>query len=136
MTVPDIGDATDVDVIEVLVSEGEAIEADAGLITLETDKATMDVPSPQAGTVKSLKVKVGDKVSQGSLVLLLEVGASAEAPQAPAAQAAAQPAAAQAAAPATVEVKEIAVPDIGDAADVDVIEVLVAVGDEISVDQG
>ena len=136
VTVPDIGDAADVDVIEVLVSEGEAIEADAGLITLETDKATMDVPSPQAGTVKSLKVKVGDKVSQGSLVLLLEVGASAEAPQAPAAQAAAQPVAAQAAAPATVEVKDIAVPDIGDAADVDVIEVLVAVGDEISADQG
>ncbi|WP_044733569.1 dihydrolipoyllysine-residue acetyltransferase [Shewanella algae] len=136
VTVPDIGDAADVDVIEVLVSEGEAIEADAGLITLETDKATMDVPSPQAGTVKSLKVKVGDKVSQGSLVLLLEVGASAEAPQAPAAQAAAQPAAAQAVAPAKVEVKEIAVPDIGDAADVDVIEVLVAVGDEISADQG
>ncbi|BCV38299.1 MULTISPECIES: dihydrolipoyllysine-residue acetyltransferase [Shewanella] len=136
VTVPDIGDAADVDVIEVLVSEGEAIEADAGLITLETDKATMDVPSPQAGTVKSLKVKVGDKVSQGSLVLLLEVGASAEAPQAPAAQAAAQPVAAQAAAPATVAVKEIAVPDIGDAADVDVIEVLVAVGDEISADQG
>ncbi|TVL11216.1 dihydrolipoyllysine-residue acetyltransferase [Shewanella algae] len=136
VTVPDIGDAADVDVIEVLVSEGETIEADAGLITLETDKATMDVPSPQAGTVKSLKVKVGDKVSQGSLVLLLEVGASAEAPQAPAAQAAAQPVAAQAAAPATVEVKEIAVPDIGDAADVDVIEVLVAVGNEISADQG
>ncbi|MBO2580734.1 dihydrolipoyllysine-residue acetyltransferase [Shewanella algae] len=138
VTVPDIGDATDVDVIEVLVSEGEAIEADAGLITLETDKATMDVPSPQAGTVKSLKVKVGDKVSQGSLVLLLEVGAAAEAPQAPQATAseAAQPAAAQAAALATVEVKEIAVPDIGDAADVDVIEVLVAVGDEISADQG
>ncbi|EKT4489627.1 dihydrolipoyllysine-residue acetyltransferase [Shewanella algae] len=136
VTVPDIGDAADVDVIEVLVSEGEAIEADAGLITLETDKATMDVPSPQAGTVKSLKVKVGDKVSQGSLVLLLEVGAAAEAPQEPAAQAAAQPAAAQAAAPAKVEVKEIAVPDIGDAADVDVIEVLVAVGDEISADQG
>ncbi|WP_345861734.1 dihydrolipoyllysine-residue acetyltransferase [Shewanella algae] len=138
VTVPDIGDATDVDVIEVLVSEGEAIEADAGLITLETDKATMDVPSPQAGTVKSLKVKVGDKVSQGSLVLLLEVGAAAEAPQAPQATAseAAQPAAAQAAAPAKVEVKEIAVPDIGDAADVDVIEVLVAVGDEISADQG
>ncbi|MBO2546627.1 dihydrolipoyllysine-residue acetyltransferase [Shewanella algae] len=138
VTVPDIGDAADVDVIEVLVSEGEAIEADAGLITLETDKATMDVPSPQAGTVKSLKVKVGDKVSQGSLVLLLEVGAAAEAPQAPQATAseAAQPAAAQAAAPAKVEVKEIAVPDIGDAADVDVIEVLVAVGDEISADQG
>ncbi|MBO2627099.1 dihydrolipoyllysine-residue acetyltransferase [Shewanella algae] len=138
VTVPDIGDAADVDVIEVLVSEGETIEADAGLITLETDKATMDVPSPQAGTVKSLKVKVGDKVSQGSLVLLLEVGVAAEAPQAPQATAseAAQPAAAQAAAPATVEVKEIAVPDIGDAADVDVIEVLVAVGDEISADQG
>ncbi|MBO2555108.1 dihydrolipoyllysine-residue acetyltransferase [Shewanella algae] len=135
VTVPDIGDAADVDVIEVLVSEGETIEADAGLITLETDKATMDVPSPQAGTVKSLKVKVGDKVSQGSLVLLLEVGVAAETPQTATSEAA-QPAAAQAAAPATVEVKEIAVPDIGDAADVDVIEVLVAVGDEISADQG
>lgn len=73
VTVPDIGDSGEVDVIEVLVSEGDEVAAEDGLITLETDKATMDVPSPQAGKVKSLKVKVGDKVSEGSLVLELEV---------------------------------------------------------------
>lgn len=71
--VPDIGDAGDVDVIEILVSEGDLVAAEDGLITLETDKATMDVPSPKAGTVKSLKVSVGDKVRHGSLVLELEV---------------------------------------------------------------
>ena len=74
VTVPDIGDAADVDVIEILVAEGDTVEAEDGLITLETDKATMDVPSPQAGKVVSLKVKEGDKVSEGSLVLTLEVG--------------------------------------------------------------
>ena len=74
--VPDIGDATDVDIIEVLVTEGEELEEEQGLITLETDKATMEVPAPQAGVVKALKVAVGDKVSQGSLVLLLEVVAA------------------------------------------------------------
>ncbi|MCL5254896.1 MAG: dihydrolipoyllysine-residue acetyltransferase, partial [Gammaproteobacteria bacterium] len=73
VTVPDIGDSGEVDVIEVLVSEGDEVAAEDGLITLETDKATMDVPSPQAGKVKSLKVKVGDKVSEGSLVLELEI---------------------------------------------------------------
>ncbi|MBG24337.1 MAG: dihydrolipoyllysine-residue acetyltransferase [Idiomarinaceae bacterium] len=71
--VPDIGEDGEVDVIEVLVSEGDSIEKEDGLITLETDKATMDVPSPQAGTVKSVEVKVGDKVSEGSLVITLEV---------------------------------------------------------------
>lgn len=84
--VPDIGDAADVDVIEVLVAEGDEIEAETGLVTLETDKATMDVPAPNAGVVKELKLKVGDKVSQGSLVLMLETTASgqptAAAPQA------------------------------------------------------
>jgi pyruvate dehydrogenase E2 component (dihydrolipoamide acetyltransferase) len=81
VTVPDIGGDTDVEVIEVLVAVGDSIEAEAGLITLETDKATMDVPSPQAGVVKELKIKVGDKVSQGSLVLMLEVaGEQAAAP--------------------------------------------------------
>lgn len=85
VTVPDIGGDTDVDVIEVLVAVGDSIEAEAGLITLETDKATMDVPSPKAGVVKELKIKVGDKVSQGSLVLMLEVaGAQAAAPAEPA----------------------------------------------------
>ena len=100
VVVPDIGDAADVDVIEVLVAEGETIAADAGLITLETDKATMEVPSPEAGVVKSMKLNVGDKVSQGSLVLTLEVTSSAPVAEAPAAQAAQAPAPApQAAAP-------------------------------------
>lgn len=151
VTVPDIGGDTDVSVIEVLVAAGDKIEVDAGLITLETDKATMDVPSPFAGVVKEVKVAVGDKVSQGSLVIMLEVGgaapaaapqASAPAASAPVAQAAssvtqaAAPVAPVAAAAPVVAVKEIQVPDIGDASNVDVIEVLVSVGDDITVDQG
>ena len=71
--VPDIGDATDVEIIELLVAEGDTVAAEDGLITLETDKATMDVPAPEAGKIVSLSVKVGDKVSKGSLVLMLEV---------------------------------------------------------------
>lgn len=148
VTVPDIGGDTDVSVIEVLVAVGDKIEVDSGLITLETDKATMDVPSPFAGVVKDVKVAVGDKVSQGSLVIMLEVGgaAPAAAPTAAAPTVAAQaapaatvaPVAAAPAAPAAsvVAVKEIQVPDIGDASNVDVIEVLVSVGDEITADQG
>ncbi|MGE4259780.1 dihydrolipoyllysine-residue acetyltransferase [Shewanella sp.] len=136
VTVPDIGDAKDVDVIEVLVQEGDHIDADAGLITLETDKATMDVPAPQVGVVKSLKIKVGDKVSEGSLILLLEVAGTAAATQAAATTVAATPSAPAAATPAVASVQEIKVPDIGGSTDVDVIELLVAVGDEISVDQG
>ena len=82
VTVPDIGDATDVEIIEILVAEGDTVAAEDGLITLETDKATMDVPAPEAGKVVSLSVKVGDKVSKGSLVLMLEVeGAEAESTQ-------------------------------------------------------
>ncbi|MCS6237021.1 dihydrolipoyllysine-residue acetyltransferase [Shewanella baltica] len=145
VTVPDIGGDTDVSIIEVLVAVGDKIEIDSGLITLETDKATMDVPSPFAGVVKDVKVAVGDKVSQGSLVIMLEVGGAAPA-AAPAATVAAQaapaatvaPVAAVPAAPAAsvVAVKEIQVPDIGDASNVDVIEVLVSVGDEITADQG
>ncbi|HBF45787.1 MAG TPA: pyruvate dehydrogenase complex dihydrolipoyllysine-residue acetyltransferase, partial [Shewanella frigidimarina] len=136
--VPDIGGDTDVSVIEVLVAVGDSIDVDTGLITLETDKATMDVPSPKAGVVKSVTVAVGDKVSEGSLVITLEVAGSAPvapAPQAatPVAQAAQAPAAPAA---TTTQVQEIHVPDIGDANDVDIIEVLVAVGDEITADQG
>ncbi|SUI92162.1 dihydrolipoyllysine-residue acetyltransferase [Shewanella morhuae] len=146
VAVPDIGGDTDVSVIEVLVAVGDKIDVDTGLITLETDKATMDVPSPFAGVVKDVKVAVGDKVSQGSLVIMLEVGGAAPAATPAKAQSTtasqAAPAAAvtpaPAAAPASdvVEVKEIHVPDIGDASDVDIIEVLVSVGDEITVDQG
>ncbi len=79
VTVPDIGDASDVEIIEILVAEGDTVAAEDGLITLETDKATMDVPAPEGGKIASLKVKVGDKVSKGSLVLMLEVeGAEAD----------------------------------------------------------
>ncbi|AVI65356.1 pyruvate dehydrogenase complex dihydrolipoyllysine-residue acetyltransferase [Shewanella sp. WE21] len=146
VTVPDIGGDTDVSVIEVLVAVGDKIEVDSGLITLETDKATMDVPSPFAGVVKDVKVAVGDKVSQGSLVIMLEVGGAAPAaaptvaaqaaPAATVAPVAAAPAAPAAPAASVVAVKEIQVPDIGDASNVDVIEVLVSVGDEITADQG
>ncbi|QHS15144.1 pyruvate dehydrogenase complex dihydrolipoyllysine-residue acetyltransferase [Shewanella sp. Arc9-LZ] len=141
--VPDIGGDTDVSVIEVLVAVGDSIDVDTGLITLETDKATMDVPSPKAGVVKSVTVAVGDKVSEGSLVITLEVAGSAPVAAAPTASApqAAAPVAQAAQAPAaqaatTTQVQEIHVPDIGDANDVDIIEVLVAVGDEITADQG
>jgi pyruvate dehydrogenase E2 component (dihydrolipoamide acetyltransferase) len=136
VTVPDIGDASDVDVIEVLVAVGDSIDVDTGLITLETDKATMEVPAPAAGVVTEMKVAVGDKVSQGSLVLMLQVSGGEAAAVAPAAEAAPTPTPAAAPVETSIEVKEIAVPDIGDASDVDVIEVLVAVGDVIEADQG
>lgn len=146
VAVPDIGGDTDVSVIEVLVAVGDKIEVDSGLITLETDKATMDVPSPFAGVVKEVKVAVGDKVSEGSLVIMLEVGGAAPAVTASAPTVAAQAAPAATVAPvapasatpaaSVVTVKEIQVPDIGDASNVDVIEVLVSVGDMITADQG
>lgn len=141
VTVPDIGDAADVDVIEILVKEGDTVAAEDGLITLETDKATMDVPSPKAGKVVSLKVKEGDKVSEGSLVLTLEVAgsASASAPAAAAPAAESAPAATPAAAPVAEAVEEeieVKVPDIGDATDVDVIDVLVKEGDTINAEDG
>jgi len=79
--VPDIGDYKDVDVIEVMVKAGDTIKAEDNLITLETDKAAMDVPSPYSGKVKEVKVKVGDKVSEGSLILLLESSRTATAPE-------------------------------------------------------
>jgi len=89
--VPDIGNFRDVAAIEVLVKAGDAVEAEQSLITLETDKATMDVPSPAAGVVKTMKVKVGDKVSEGSLILLLE-SSMAPSPAVSARAPAAQPA--------------------------------------------
>ncbi len=97
--VPDIGDFKDVEVIELLVKVGDMVDKEQSLITLESDKATMEIPSPEAGVVKALKLQLGDKVSQGALILLLEAGAGeakAEAPQAaapaPAAAAAPKPA--------------------------------------------
>ena len=78
--VPDIGDFKNIPVIEVLVKPGDRINKEDALITLESDKATMEVPSPQSGVIREIKVKVGDKLSEGSVVLLLE-GTSAEAPK-------------------------------------------------------
>ena len=92
VTVPDIGDFDDVDVIEVHVSAGDSVEIDDALVTLETDKAAMDVPSTFAGTVQSVQVKVGDKVSEGSAVVVIDAVAAPDAPQIPAAQAKPAPA--------------------------------------------
>ncbi|MGS0741527.1 dihydrolipoyllysine-residue acetyltransferase [Glaciimonas sp. GG7] len=140
--VPDIGDVKDVEVIEVMVKVGDTIKIDQSLATLETDKASMEIPSTQAGVVKELKIKVGDKVSEGSLILIVEAAASAAAPTAapvsPAAPAPAAPVApvGPVAAPlAPAGLVEVKVPDIGDVKDVEVIEVMVKVGDTIKVDQ-
>ena len=86
--VPDIGDFKEIDVIEVLVKPGDAVEKETSLITVESDKATMEIPSPAAGVVKELKLKVGDKVSEGTLIMLLEAAEPAAAAAAPAAAAA------------------------------------------------
>src|SRR4029453_2635287 len=81
--VPDIGDFKDVEVIEVLVKPGDAVQKEQSLISLESDKATMEIPAPEAGVVKAIDVKLGDKVSQGSLILRMDAdGARNEAPQA------------------------------------------------------
>src|SRR5215467_4034569 len=83
--VPDIGDFKDVPIIEVFVKPGDAVKAEDPLVTLESDKATMDVPSPAAGTVKEVKVKLGDKVSEGSLILTLDAAAAGAPAKPPAA---------------------------------------------------
>jgi len=90
--VPDIGDFKEVDVIEILVKPGDTVAKEASLITVESDKATMEIPSPVAGVVKELRVKVGDKVAEGSMILLLEAGEENAAPQAPKAEISAPPA--------------------------------------------
>jgi pyruvate dehydrogenase E2 component (dihydrolipoamide acetyltransferase) len=142
--VPDIGDFDEVAVIELLVKAGDTVKAEQSLITVESDKASMEIPSSTAGVVKELRVKLGDKVKQGSVVLVLEAeGAAASAPAAapataPAATAPAPAAAAPAAptsAPAVTGPIEVRVPDIGDFKDVAVIEVFVKPGDTIKVEQ-
>ena len=143
--VPDIGGHENVDIIAVEVKAGDTIAVDDTLITLETDKATMDVPADAAGVVKEVKVKVGDKISEGGVILTVETGAAAaEAAPAPAAEAQPAPAAAPApaaeaqpapaAAPAGGATVQVAVPDIGGHTDVDVIAVEVKVGDTVSED--
>ncbi|HTA54476.1 MAG TPA: dihydrolipoyllysine-residue acetyltransferase [Candidatus Acidoferrales bacterium] len=130
--VPDIGDFNDVPVIEVLVKTGDRVKKNDSLITLESEKASMEVPAESEGVVQDVKVKVGDKVSQGTPILVLSSGAAetAKAPEVATASETAKvsSAAAASAAPATIEVR---VPDIGDFKDVPVIEVLVKAGDRV-----
>ena len=129
--VPDIGDFKAVNVIELLVKVGDTIKIDDPLITLESDKASMDIPASHGGVVEAIQVSVGDKVSEGSVILLLADAAEASVNVAAApAQPKVAGGAAQAAAP-VAGVKEIKVPDIGDFKSVSVIEVLVQVGDVI-----
>ncbi|NIF17371.1 dihydrolipoyllysine-residue acetyltransferase [Pantoea sp. Cy-639] len=143
--VPDIGSGEG-EIIELFVKVGDRIEADQSLLTLESDKASMEIPAPKAGIVKELKVKLGDRLKEGDELLVLEAeGAAAAAPEAPAAapaQAAAPapaaeaaPAPAPAAAPAAASVQDIHVPDIGSSGKAKIIEVLVKVGDSVEADQ-
>jgi pyruvate dehydrogenase E2 component (dihydrolipoamide acetyltransferase) len=136
VVVPDIGDFKEVEVIEVLVKPGDAVSKEQSLVTLESDKATMEIPSPSAGVVKELKIKMGDKVSKGSPILVLEEGAKAEpAPKAaPEKTAVAAPAAAPQA-QVRAQAQTVSVPDIGDFKQVEVIEVLVKPGDTVEKEQ-
>ncbi|WP_029585693.1 dihydrolipoyllysine-residue acetyltransferase [Bradyrhizobium sp. URHD0069] len=129
--VPDIGDFKEVPIIEIQVKPGDRITAEAPLITLESDKASMEVPSPSAGVVKNIAVKLGDRVSQGAPILTLDLdgaGAAAEA---------AKPAVTAPPAPtsAPAGVAEVRVPDIGDFKDVPIIEVMVKAGDTVKPEQ-
>ena len=128
--VPDIGDFSDIPVIEVFVKVGDAVKAEDPLLSLESDKATMDVPAPRGGVVKAIAVKVGDKVSEGSVIMQFEgEGASA----APAPAEAVKPSVTAPPSPvsAPAGLAEVRVPDIGDFTDVPVIEVFVKIGDTV-----
>ncbi|MGB1199110.1 MAG: dihydrolipoyllysine-residue acetyltransferase [Thalassotalea sp.] len=146
--VPDVG-GDEVEVIEICFAVGDTLEADEGIVTVETDKASMDIPAPVAGELSALNVAVGDKIKEGDLIGEMKVaGASSEAAPAAEPEVAAsapevkvEPAAVVETAPAPVasggsEVIDIVVPDIGEDGEVDVIDVLVAVGDEIAEEDG
>ena len=140
--VPDIGDFDEVTVIELMVKVGDTVKAEQSLITVESDKASMEIPSSTAGVVKEMRVALGDKVKQGSIVLVVEAAGAAAAPTPASSPAAAVAAPAPAAAPvAAVPVAaasgpvQVFVPDIGDFKDVVVIEVMVKPGDAIKVEQ-
>jgi pyruvate dehydrogenase E2 component (dihydrolipoamide acetyltransferase) len=141
IVVPDLGEFADVEVIEILVGAGDAVQAEDGLITLETDKATMDVPAPQAGTIDALTIAVGDTVSTGDVIGSMSVedqpAASADEPVAASADAA--PSAGDTVVAAQPEMtgggeQTLEVPDLGDFEDVEIIEVHIAAGDRVDVD--
>ncbi|MDK1196647.1 pyruvate dehydrogenase complex dihydrolipoyllysine-residue acetyltransferase [Cronobacter dublinensis] len=133
INVPDIG-ADEVEVTEILVKVGDKVEAEQSLITVEGDKASMEVPSPQAGVVKEIKVSVGDKVETGKLIMIFDSadGAAAAAPDKAEEKKEAAPA--QSAAPAAAAAKDVNVPDIG-GDEVEVTEILVKVGDSVTAEQ-
>ena len=137
--VPDIGDFDEVDVIEVLVSEGDTIEPEQSLITLESDKATMEVPAPEAGKVTKVMVKVGDKVAEGKAIIEIEpagAGATGDKPAEQPAEKQQTDAPTEKREPASGgSIREVTVPDIGDFDEVDVIEVLVSGGDSVAQEQ-
>ncbi|GFM50710.1 dihydrolipoyllysine-residue acetyltransferase [Pseudomonas capsici] len=140
--VPDIGNGEG-EVIELMVKVGDRIEADQSILTLESDKASMEIPAPKAGVIKAMKVKLGDRLKEGDELFELEVEGEAAAPAAaaepaPAPAAAEKPAEAPAAAPApaaSATVQDIHVPDIGSSGKAKIIEVLVKPGDSIQADQ-
>ncbi len=140
--VPDIGDFKDVEVIELLAKPGDTIRAEQSLVTVESDKASMEIPSSHAGVLRELRVKLGDKVNEGMLLAVLEVAGAPAVAAAPASSAAAPAPAPTPAAPAPVAtpaaaaaVVESVVPDIGDFKDVAVIELLVKPGDTVRAEQ-
>ncbi|MCF5278438.1 biotin/lipoyl-containing protein, partial [Pseudomonas syringae] len=146
--VPDIGNGEG-EVIELMVKVGDRIEADQSVLTLESDKASMEIPAPKAGVIKTMKVKLGDRLKEGDELFELEVEGDAAAAPAPAAEPAAAPAAAEkpaeaapapaaAAEPApaaSASVQDIHVPDIGSSGKAKIIELMVKVGDSIQADQ-
>ena len=136
VAVPDIGEDGEVDVIDVLVSVGDTIEKEDGLITLETDKATMDVPSTHAGTVKEVFISTGDKVKEGTVVIKLEVAGSGSSADSSSSSESAPAQQESAPAAASSETIEVAVPDIGEDGEVDVIDVLVSAGDTVEKEDG
>jgi pyruvate dehydrogenase E2 component (dihydrolipoamide acetyltransferase) len=146
VTVPELGDASDVEVIELCVKPGDRVAVDDPLIVIESDKASLEVPAPQAGVVRALSVAIGDRCQEGDLIAELEAEDAAleEAPAAAvekesAAAVEKESAAAEAqapAAPVSTTVLEVTVPELGDAAEVVVVDLMVAVGDRVEADQG
>ncbi|MEQ9068056.1 MAG: biotin/lipoyl-containing protein, partial [Gimesia chilikensis] len=145
--VPDIGDAGEVEVIELLVSVGDTVEENDSLLVLESDKAAMEIPAPFSGTVKSIAVNLGDKVTTGTEMMSLDTGGASSAESEQAAEPAAsepqpadeKPAAAkeqksEPAAPVKASAMTLEIPDLGTDDEVEVIEVHVAAGDSIAVD--
>ena len=140
--VPDLGDFENVEVIEVLVAAGDVVEREAGLVTIETDKAAMDIPSPENGTIESLSIGVGDTVSTGDVIGKLSVEVGDTVVIAPALQheptgdttVLASPAVEGGAAPKSGGVQTLVVPDLGDFEDVEVIEVHISKGDTVAVE--